>query len=144
MRMDPYRSFNFKVMHDTAELGSFSDVSGLTADGDVADYRAGNDVAQSVRKLPALRKYTAVSLKRGYTQNDDLWKWYAKIASGIADRRNITIILLDEARKEVLEFHLENAFVNKIEGPAFKAGTNEIAIESLELVHEGLTMEIAH
>jgi phage tail-like protein len=143
MRSDPYRSFNFKVLAGEKELGAFSDVTGLTADGDTADYRAGNDIPQRVRKLPGLRKYTPVTLKRGYTQNLDLWKWYTNIANGVADRRDITIVLLDEARNEVLEFSLESAFVNKIEGPSFKAGGNEIAIESLEFVHEGLTMELA-
>ena len=143
MRNDPYRSYNFKVLANDQELGAFSDVSGLTADGDAVPYRAGNDVLQSARQLPGMRKYTAVTLKRGYTQNLDLWNWYANIANGVGDRRNVTIILMDEARNEVLEFNLESAYINKIEGPAFKAGANEIAVESLELIHEGLTVAIA-
>jgi phage tail-like protein len=140
MRNDPYRSFNFQVLANGTELGAFSEVSGLTADGDVVPYRAGTDIQQNPRQLTGMRKYTAIKLMRGYTQNFDLWNWYGNIANGVTDRREITIILLDEARNPVLEWKAENAYINKIEGPGLKAGSNEIAIESVELVHEGLTM----
>ena len=94
-----------------------------------------------MRKLAGLRKYTNITLKRGYTQDISLWAWYANIHNGVADRRNVTIILMNEERKPVLRWHAENAWINKIEGPSFKASGNEVAIESVELVHEGLTIE---
>src|ERR1044071_1342381 len=95
-RRDPYRSFNFQLEIDGVPLGAFSEVSGLTAEGDAVDYREGTDVQQNVRKLPGLRKYTNITLKRGYTQDKSLWQWYGNIASGTSDRRNVTIVLMNE------------------------------------------------
>ena len=141
-RRDPYRTFNFQLEIDGVPLGAFSEASGLTADGDAVDYREGTDVQQNVRKLTGLRKYTNLTLKRGYTQDKSLWRWYGNIVNGQPDRRNVTIVLMNEARQPVLRWHAENAWVNKIEGPSFKAAGNEIAMESVELVHEGLTLEM--
>lgn len=141
-RRDPYRTFNFELQIDGVPLGAFSEVSGLTAEGDAVDYREGTDLQQNVRKLTGLRKYTNITLKRGYTQDQSLWRWYGNIVNGQPDRRNVTIVLMNEARRPVLRWHAENAWVNKIEAPSFKAAGNEIAMESVELVHEGLTLDI--
>ena len=141
-RRDPYRSFNFQLEIDGVPLGAFSEASGLTAEGDAVDYREGSDLQQNVRKLTGLRKYSNITLKRGYTQDKSLWRWYGNIVNGQPDRRDVTIVLLNEARQPVLRWHAEAAWVNKIEGPSFKAAGNEIAMESVELVHEGLTIEM--
>lgn len=141
-RRDPYRTFNFQLQIDGVPLGAFSEVSGLTAEGDAVDYREGTDLQQNVRKLTGLRKYSNITLKRGYTQDQSLWRWYGNIVNGQADRRNVTIVLMNEARQPVLRWHAESAWVNKIEAPSFKAAGNEIAMESVELVHEGLTIDV--
>jgi phage tail-like protein len=141
-RRDPYRSFNFQLEIDGVPLGAFSECSGLTAEGDAVDYREGTDIPMNVRKLVGLRKYANITLKRGYTQDKSLWGWYANIANGIPDRRDITIVLLNEQRQPVLRWHAEAAWINKIEGPSFKATGNEVAMESVELAHEGLTLEM--
>jgi phage tail-like protein len=140
-RNDPYRAFNFRIEIDNLTVGAFSECSGLSSDGDAVDYREGTDIPLNVRKLVGLRKYANIVLKRGYTQNTELWNWYTNIVNGIPDRRNGTIILMDEARNDVLRWNVENAWINKIEGPSFKANGNEIAMESVELVHEGLTLD---
>ena len=140
-RNDPYRAFNFVLEIDNIAKGAFSEVGGLTAEGDSVDYREGTDLQSNVRKLPGLRKYTNVTLKRGYTQDKTLWQWYTNIMNGEPDRRNVTITLLNERREAVLRWHAENAWINKIEGPSLKASSNDVAMESLELVHEGLTLE---
>lgn len=141
-RRDPYRSFNFQVEIDGVPVGAFSEVTGLTAEGDAVDYREGTDVQSNVRKLPGLRKYTNLTLKRGYTQDKALWRWHQNIVNGTVDRRNVTIVLMNEARNPVLRWHAENAFINKIEGPSLKASGNEVAMESVEIVHEGLTIDL--
>lgn len=141
VRNDPYRSFNFQLQIDGVPLGGFSEASGLTAEGDAVDYREGADMQSNVRKLVGLRKYANIMLKRGYTQDKSLWLWYMAIVNGTPDRRNVTIVLMNEAHQPVLRWHAENAWVNKIEGPSFKAAGNEIAMESVEIVHEGLTIE---
>ena len=141
-RTDPYRGYNFILEIDNVPKGAFSEVGGLTADGDAVDYREGTDVQPNVRKLMGLRKFSNLTLKRGYTQDKVLWQWYVNISNGVDDRRNVTIVLLNERRQPVLRWHAENAWINKIEGPALKASSNDVAMESLELVHEGLTLEM--
>lgn len=141
-RTDPFRGFNFSVEIDGVTTTSFSEVSGLTAEGDPVDYREGTDQANNVRKLVGLRKYAMLVFKRGYVQDDTLWKWYANIASGIPDRRHGSVTLHNEAHRAVMRWNFENAWINKIEGPSLKAAGNEVAIESMELCHEGLTFEL--
>lgn len=141
-RRDPFRSFNFQIEIDGVPRGAFSECSGLTAEGDAVDYREGTDMQPNVRKLAGMRKYSNITLKRGYTHDASLWSWYANITNGVADRRNVTIILFNEERRPVLRWHAENAWINKIEGPSLKASASEVAIESVELVHEGLTIEV--
>jgi len=141
-RNDPYRGYNFVLEIDNLPRGGFSEVSGLTAEGDSVDYREGTDVQPNARKLVGLRKFTNITLKRGYTQDKALWQWYTNILNGLPDRRNVTIVLMNEARQPVLRWHAESAWINKIEGPALKASGNDVAMESVELVHEGLTIDM--
>jgi phage tail-like protein len=141
-RTDPYRGFNFILEIDNVPKGAFSEVGGLTADGDSVDYREGTDIQPNVRKLSGLRKFVNITLKRGYSQDKSLWQWYQNVLNGVDDRRNVTVVLLNERREAVLRWHAENAWINKIEGPALKASSNDVAMESLELVHEGLTLEL--
>lgn len=140
-RNDPYRGFNFRLEIDGIPVGAFSEVSGLAAEGDSVDYREGTDIPLTVRKLIGLRKYTNITLKRGFTQDKSLWEWHKNIVNGIADRRNGAIVLMDEERKDVLTWKFEGGWINKIEGPSLKATGNEVAMESIEIVHEGLTIE---
>src|SRR6476646_4201881 len=101
-RRDPFRAFNFQLEIDNIARGAFSECSGLTAEGDAVDYREGTDLQQNVRKLTGLRKYTNITLKRGYTQDKSLWRWYGNIVNGQPDRRNVTIVLMNEAHEPVL------------------------------------------
>jgi len=140
-RKDPFRGFNFLVEIDGVTSASFSEVSGVAADGDTVEYREGTDAINSVRKLPGLRKFTNIVCKRGYTTNDDLWRWYQRIYDGQDDRRDGTITLLNEERKAVMHWNFTKAWPNKILGPSLKATGNEVAIEEMELVHETLSFE---
>lgn len=141
-RTDPFRSFNFRVEIDGLTVAAFSEVSGLTAEGDAVDYREGTDPINNVRKLTGLRKYANLMFKRGYVQDDSLWQWYQQIANGQNVRRNGSVVLMNEAHADVMRWNFENAWLNKIEGPSLKASGNEVAIESMELVHEGLTLDL--
>ena len=137
-RDDPYQQFNFLVEIDGVARGGFTEVSGLTTDTDPIDYREGADLVLNVRKLPGLRKYTNIVLKRGYTQDKGLWDWRKKIINGITERRSADIILFDEARTEVLRWRVREAWISKWESGPFNAKTNDVAVESIELAHEGL------
>ena len=78
----------------------------------------------------------------GYTKNRELWDWYGKIANGTNDRRDGAIVLMDEARKDVLRWEFVKAWPNKVEGPTLNATNNEVSMESVELCHEGLEIKL--
>lgn len=139
-RNDPYAQFNFLVELDGLTVAGFTEVGGLSTESDVIEYRNGNEDA-TVRKLPGLRKYSNITLKRGYTQNLELWDWRKTSEDGQTERRDGVIILLDEARQPVLRWIFRQGWLSKYEGAALNSTTNEAAIESIEIVHEGLVME---
>ena len=140
-RIDPFRGFNFRLEIDNLPVAAFSEISGLTADGDATDYREGTDKTNLVRKLPGLRKVVPIVAMRGYAQDDTLWQWYERIARGVDDRHG-SIVLMNEAHKDVIRWNFENGFINKLEGPSLKASDNAVAVEHMEIVHERLTMEL--
>jgi|SRR5262245_33736448 len=141
-RIDPFRGFNFRVEFIGLGVASFSEVSGLTGDGDSVDYREGTDPINNVRKLSGLRKFGPMMFKRGTTRDDTLWQWYARIAGGADERYSGSVVLMNEAHQDVMRWNFENGWINKIEGPALKASGNEVAIEGMEVVHEGLMLEL--
>lgn len=142
-RQDPFRTFNFRLEIDDIEVAAFSDVSGLTSTGEAVSYRTGVDLPLTVRKLIGLRTFGPITLKRGMVVDEILWNWYRNIVRGLDDRRNGSVILQDEQHNDVLRWNFENAWPNKIEGPALNASGNAIAIESIELVVEDITLELA-
>src|SRR5579872_2038025 len=139
-RIDPFRGFNFRVEIDNTAVAGFREAGGLTMTTDAVDYREGNEMSLHVRKLTGLRKFTNITLKRGYTTNEDLWKWYKNVLNGITDRRNGAIILQVEQHNDVLRWQFENGFICKWEGPAMNATSNDVAVESIEICAEQVTL----
>ena len=135
-RNDPYKAFNFVVEIDGIARAAFSEASGLESETAVIEYRAGTE--HVVRKLPGLTKFANITLRRGITQDRELWDWRQNIVDGNPDRRNGSIILLDDQRAEVVRWNFHSGWPCKWEGPALNAKTNEVAIETLEIAHEGL------
>jgi phage tail-like protein len=140
VRIDPYRGYNFRIEIDNTAVASFRECSGLTLSTDPVDYREGKDQALHVRKLTGLRKYTNITLKRGYTQNEDLWNWYKNIVNGVSDRRNGAVVLQDEQHNDVLRWNFMNAWICKWEGPTMNATSNDVAIEALEICPEEIAL----
>lgn len=138
-RIDPYAQYNFLVEIDGVTSAGFTEVGGLSTEQDVIEYREGGDTATK-RKLPGLRKYANVTLKRGFTANQELWLWRKTTIDGATSRRSGAIVLLDEGRNEALRWNFVEGWICKWEGPGLNAGTNEAAIESLEICHEGLEL----
>jgi phage tail-like protein len=140
-RKDPYPNHNFLVEIDGVSTAGFSEIGVLTTDTDAIDYREGTDLRPNVRKIAGLRKYSNVMLKRGYTQNKELWNWRKEILDGIVKRRTVGITLLDELRNPVLRWTIIEAWISKWESGPFNGKTNEILIETMELMHEGITLD---
>jgi phage tail-like protein len=142
-RTDPYAVFNFVVEIDGIPAAMFSEASGLASETELIEYRTGADKTNTVRKLPGLTKYPNIVLKRGITRDLSLWTWRKAIVDGNPDRRNGTITLLDETRQPVLRWRFVRGLPVKWEGPTLNAQANEVAIETLEIAHEGLELEAA-
>jgi phage tail-like protein len=134
-RVDPYRSYRFLVEVDGITQAGFQEVSGLESSTDTIDYREGSDPSH-LRKLPGLNKFTAITLKRGITDSDELWKWRATVTDGKIMRKSGSIILLDDGGQEKLRWNFFNAWPSKWTGPAFNSTSSAVAVETLELTHE--------
>lgn len=136
-RTDPYRSYNFLIEIDGIIQAGFQECSGLDSTTDPIEYREGND-PNHVRKLPGLNKVIAITLKRGITDSDELWKWRLSVMQGKPERRNGSIVLLDDTGTEKLRWNFHEAWPSKWTGPTFNATGNTVAVETLELTHEEL------
>jgi phage tail-like protein len=138
---DPLGGFNFLLETGGLLRAGFSEVTGLNSETDVVDYREGTDDI-TVRKLSGMKKFGMVTLKRGVAASDvqDFVAWRKFVEDGNITRQDISIVLLDEQREEKLRYNLRNAWPSKWVGPDLKAGANEIAIEQIEICHEGISL----
>jgi len=139
-RKDPYRQFRFRVEIDGITQAGFNEVTFSDTTTDSVEYREGNELPV-FRKLSGLTKYGNITLKWGITDTMDLYNWRKKVIdTGAATaRKNISIILIDEAGADKARWDIVNAWPTKYTPPTFNAKGNEVAIEALEIVHEGFT-----
>ena len=137
----PLPVFHFTVQWGGTRIG-FSEVSGLTQENQAIEYRDGSFPEYSSIKMPGLRKFSNVTLKRGIVKADnEFFRWLSTIQLNKVERRDVIVSLLDEQHAPVMVWKLQNAFPVKVEGPGLKASGNEVAIESIELAHEGLELQ---
>ncbi|MFL6537200.1 MAG: phage tail protein [Chthoniobacterales bacterium] len=135
-------AYQFRVVSSDGNEISVSEVSGLNIELAVIEHREGGDPDASVRKLPGLRKFSNIVLKRGIVSgNNDFFEWLTATRNSPNERRDLTISLLDERLQPVAVWRVRRAFPCKYSGPDLRADANEVAIESLELAHEGLEVE---
>jgi len=133
----PYLSFRFLVEIQGLVVGGFSEVSGLQAETEVETVEEGG-VNDYVHKLPKKTKYPNLVLRKGITDSDALWKWHQDVVNGKINRKWGFIILLDSEGNEKSRWQFVEAYPVKWSGPDLKADSNAVAIESLELVHNGI------
>jgi phage tail-like protein len=138
----PLPTFHFIVNWAPGTNTGFSEVTGLNIENQVIEYRDGASREFSMRKMPGLQKFGNITLKRGIMKADnEYYEWLKTIQMNTIERRDITISLLDEANNPVMTWRAKRAFPVKLEGAALKASGNEVAIESMEVAHEGLVVE---
>lgn len=136
-RNDPYRNFRFRVEMEGIQQAGFSEVSGFEASLDVIEYREGNEVI-TPRKLPGLAKYGNITLKWGATDSLDLFDWMQSCIEGTVERKTVTIIAIDEEGGDVATWQVIEAWPVKYSAPSFNGTGSEVAIEFVELAHEGM------
>ncbi|MFL6332169.1 MAG: phage tail protein [Pyrinomonadaceae bacterium] len=134
---DPFASFNFKLEIEGITVAGFSEVTGLNQESNVIDYREGQEPI-TPRKLPGLNKFGNITMKRGISPDLSVYNWRKTVTDGDIERRNASIVLHNEKHEEVVRWNLVNAWPSKYVGPDLKANANEMAIESIELTHEGV------
>jgi len=140
----PLPKFFFSV--DITDVGkiSFQEVSGLDTEAQPIEYRAGDGKPWSVIKMPGLIKTSNVTLKKGVFVGDNkFWDWFNQIQLNTIKRQSVTISLLDQEAKPTMVWKLANAWPTKITGTDLKSDGNEVAVETLEIAHEKLTIENA-
>lgn len=137
----PLPVFHFVVDWGGSNTG-FTEVSGLTYEVQAIEYREGSSPEFHVTKMPGLQKFNNITLKRGIFKGDDeFFQWVNEIKMNTVTRRDITIKLLNEEHAPVMVWKVKGAFPAKLEGPGLKSSGNEVAIESIEIAHEGFTVE---
>jgi phage tail-like protein len=137
----PLPKFHFQVEWGGTRIG-FTEISGLDLETEIIEYREGSSPEYSKIKMPGMQKYSNITLKRGTFQSDnEYFNWYNTTALNTVERRDITISLLNEEHQPVVVWKVNNAWPTKIQSTDLKGDGNEVAIESMEIAHEGLTIQ---
>jgi phage tail-like protein len=137
----PIPKFHFEVKWDS-EVMSFQEVSGLDVEAQPIEYRTGDSPTFGTVKMPGLIKSSNITMKKGVFKSDNkFWDWFNQIKMNTIKRIPVTISLLDESGSPTMVWTLTNAFPTKITGTDLKADGNEVAIETIEIAHEGITIE---
>lgn len=146
-RDDPYGGYNFEVLINgisddgTAVKGSFAEASGLEVDIQPIEYRNGAEDI-TMRKIPGLKKFPNIVLKRGILGDVALWNWIQQAMDGKVQRTEGSVVLLDENKQEVMRWNFKRGWPCKWTGPGLNAKNNEIGMETLEICHEGLQLDV--
>lgn len=137
----PIPRFHFQVDWGGAKI-SFSEVTGLDMQVELMEYRHSDSKDFSKIKMPGLKKFSNITLKRGKFEKDfDYNTWIDEIADDRANkRRDVTIRLLNEQHTPVAAWTAARCFPIKVTAPDLKSDANEIAVESIEIAHEGLRL----
>ena len=143
IRNDPYMDFNFLVEIEGLLVGGFTEVTGLQIQIDVMEYQEGglNDYAHQLRGVT--RYPQKLTLKHGLTDIETMWRWLQDVAQGLIERRNGTIYLLDRQGLPAMWWDFLQAYPVKWSGPELRANSSTVAVETVELVHQGIVKPTA-
>jgi len=138
----PLPAYHFIVDWGGTRTG-FIEVSGLNITVDVTEFKEGSDLNKAARKMPGHFHFSNIVLKRDIVKGDnDFFKWMSTINLNTVERRNVVITLLDESHQPVVRWKVNNSFPVKLTGPVLVANASNVAIEELELAHEGISVEM--
>ena len=137
----PLPSFSFQVTWGTQTKIPFQEVSGLDTETQVIEYRHSNSPAFSTIKMPGIKKFGNVTMKKGiFVKDNTFWAWYSQITMNTIKRIGVVVQLLDEKGNPTMTWTLTNAWPTKISSPTMKSDGNEVAIQTIEIAHEGLVI----
>ncbi len=138
-------AYPLPVFHFQVDWGStsfaFSEVTGLNIEVQAIEYRDGTEKSYSMQKMPGIKKYGNITLKRGVTsKSNEFFEWYETTKLNTTERRDVVISLLNEDHEPTMVWSVRNAWITKLTAPDMKASGNEVAIEQIELAHEGFVV----
>lgn len=137
----PLPKFYFMVDWGSTTNIPFQEVSGLDIEAQPIEYRHGNNPVFSEISMPGIVKNSNVTMKKGvFAKDNAFWDWYVKIKMNTIERQNVVIKLLDEGGNPTMTWTLTNAWPTKISSTDLKSDGSEVAVESIEIAHEGLTI----
>ena len=136
VRSDPYGIAHFRVEIDGLAESGFMQVSGLEGRVEVEEYREGGD--HGVHKAPGNVTYSNVVVRRGMTSSMELWEWWERVRDGNFDRHDLSIVLFDDSLQAVARWQVYGAWPVRYTAPDLNAKSDDVAIETLELTHEGI------
>lgn len=137
----PLPKFHFQVEWGGSVIG-FTEVSGLSVETDVIEFRDGASKEYHKVKMPGMQKFGNITLKRGtFMGNNDFYNWWNTVALNTIERRDVTISLLNEEHEPVVVWKVKNAWPTKVQSTDLKSDDNGVAIETAELAHEGLRIQ---
>ncbi|SHO62244.1 MULTISPECIES: phage tail protein [Algoriphagus] len=137
----PVSVFHFQVEWGGTRIG-FTEVSGLSIELQTIDYREGSSLEYHVSKMPGIPQYSNITLKRGvFRADNEFFQWLNTVKKNNIERRDLTISLLNEEHEPVMVWKVKDAFPCKVEGPTLNSTGNEVAVETIEICHEGLAIE---
>jgi phage tail-like protein len=125
--------------------GVFREVTGLDSETEVIEHRVtGRGGNMVIQKVPGALKWSNITLKRGITDDRKLHDWRGKIEQGLVEtnRKNGTITLYAPDGTAVAKYTFKKGWPAKFKGPALDASKNELAIEEMEIAHEGLERQL--
>lgn len=137
---DPLVSAWFGVEFQDEVKGAFRECTGLGSQNEVVEYKASGQKGEYfVKKVPGRMTWNNITLKRGITDDMDMWKWRKTVEEGKIDdaRKNGSIIMFNQQGDPIARWNFINAWPSKLTGPTANAGSNEVAIEEMEITHEG-------
>ncbi|MCG8699173.1 MAG: phage tail protein [Bacteroidales bacterium] len=137
----PLPKFHFQVEWGGTKIG-FTEVSGLDVETEILEYRDGANPEYSKVKMPGMQKFSNITLKRGtFASDNEYYDWWNTVKLNTIERRDITISLLNENHEPMVVWNIKNAWPSKVQSTDLKGDGNEVAIESMELAHEGLSIQ---
>jgi len=141
---DPLVGFHYAIEVQGVVTGYFTECSGVGSEHEIIEHKIVDEKGrESIQKIPGRLKWQDVTLKRGITDNMDIWDWRDEVVQGKVNdaRRNGSVIMFNQALEEVARWNFQNAWPSKVSGPSMKSDSNEFGVEELVIVHEGLYRE---
>ena len=138
---DPLVGFHYAIEVQGVVTGYFTECSGIGSEHELIEHKVIDAKGrEEVHKIPGRLKWQDITLKRGITNNMDIWDWREEVVQGHVDdaRRNGSVVMFNQSLEEVARWNFERAWPLKVSGPSMKSDSNEFGIEELVITHEGL------